>query len=143
MAEVKNSFLRSKMNKDLDDRLMPEGEYRDAKNISINKSQGDGSSEGNVGTAQTVLGNALLIDFNSSIRSNPVNLEVIGLLPSDAQDKVFAFLTNNTIQPYVPKGAIGLSYLYPENQGTEQSALSLVDGGEGYSVTTATSSTGS
>ncbi len=131
------------MNKDLDDRLMPEGEYRDAKNISINKSQGDGSSEGNVGTAQTVLGNALLIDFNSSIRSNPVNLEVIGLLPSDAQDKVFAFLTNNTIQPYVPKGAIGLSYLYPENQGTEQSALSLVDGGEGYSVTTATSSGGS
>ncbi len=143
MAEVKNSFLRSKMNKDLDDRLMPEGEYRDAKNISINKSQGDGSSEGNVGTAQTVLGNALLVDFNSSIPSNPVNLEVIGLLPSDAQDKVFAFLTNNTIQPYVPEGAIGLSYLYPENQGAIASILSLVDGGEGYSGVTATSSGGS
>jgi len=143
MAEVKNSFLRSKMNKDLDDRLMPEGEYRDAKNISINKSQGDGSSEGNVGTAQTVLGNTLLIDFNSSISSSPVNLEVIGLLPSDAQDKVFAFLTNNTIQPYVPEGAVGLSYLYPENQSTTSSALTLVDGGEGYSVSTATSSGGS
>jgi len=37
MAEVKNSFLRSKMNKDLDDRLMPEGEYRDALNVSINR----------------------------------------------------------------------------------------------------------
>jgi len=143
MAEVKNSFLRSKMNKDLDDRLMPEGEYRDAKNISINKSQGDGSSEGNVGTAQTVLGNTLLIDFNSSIPSSPVNLEVIGLLPSDAQDKIFAFLTNNIIQPYVPEGAIGLSYLYPENQGAIASILSLVDGGEGYSGVTATSSGGS
>ena len=143
MAEVKNSFLRSKMNKDLDDRLMPEGEYRDAKNISINKSQGDGSSEGNVGTAQTVLGNALLIDFNSSIRSNPVNLEVIGLLPSEAQDKVFAFLTNNILQPYIPEGAIGLSYLYPENQGAIASILSLVDGGEGYSGVSATSSGGS
>jgi len=107
------------MNKDLDDRLMPNGEYRDAKNISINKSQGDGSSEGNVGTAQTVLGNSLLIDFKTSIPSNPVNLEVIGLLPSDAQDKVFAFLTNNTIEPYVPEGAIGLSYLYPDNQVLE------------------------
>ena len=131
------------MNKDLDDRLMPEGEYRDAKNISINKSQGDGSSEGNVGTAQTVLGNALLIDFNLSIPSSPVNLEVIGLLPSDAQNKVFAFLTNNTIQPYVPEGAIGLSYLYPENQGAIASTLTLVNGGEGYSGVTATSSGGS
>ena len=143
MAEVKNSFMRSKMNKDLDDRLMPNGEYRDAKNISINKSQGDGSSEGNVGTAQTVLGNSLLIDFKTSIPSNPINLEVIGLLPSDAQDKVFAFLTNNTIGPYVPEGAIGLSYLYPDNQGTTSSTLTLINGGSGYSGATATSSGGS
>ena len=56
MAEVKNSFVKSKMNKDLDDRLLPNGEYRDALNVSINKSQGDGTSEGNVGTLQTVLG---------------------------------------------------------------------------------------
>ena len=131
------------MNKDLDDRLMPEGEYRDAKNISINKSQGDGSSEGNVGTAQTVLGNTLLIDFNSAIPSSPVNLEVIGLLPSDAQNKVFAFLTNNILQPYIPEGAVGLSYLYPENQGAIASTLTLVNGGEGYSGVTATSSGGS
>jgi hypothetical protein len=31
MAEVKNAFLKSKMNKDLDSRLVPAGEYRDAK----------------------------------------------------------------------------------------------------------------
>ena len=143
MAEVKNSFMRSKMNKDLDDRLMPNGEYRDAKNISINKSQGDGSSEGNVGTAQTVLGNSLLIDFKKAIPSNPINLEVIGLLPSDAEDKIFAFLTNNIIEPYVPEGAVGLSYLYPDNQGTTSSTLTLINGGSGYSGATATSSGGS
>ena len=39
MAEIKNSFLRSKMNKDLDDRLIPNGEYRDARNVSIGKSE--------------------------------------------------------------------------------------------------------
>jgi len=37
MAEIKNSFLRSKMNKDLDDRLIPNGEYRDEQNISVGK----------------------------------------------------------------------------------------------------------
>ena len=35
MPEIKNTFLRGKMNKDLDDRLLPEGEYRDAQNIEV------------------------------------------------------------------------------------------------------------
>jgi len=30
MAEAKNSFIKSKMNKDLDERLIPNNEYRDA-----------------------------------------------------------------------------------------------------------------
>ena len=39
MAEVKNAFIKSKMNKDLDDRLLPSGEYRDALNIAISRSE--------------------------------------------------------------------------------------------------------
>ena len=37
MPSVKNNFLKGRMNKDLDDRLVPQGEYRDAKNIRISK----------------------------------------------------------------------------------------------------------
>ena len=33
MAEAKNSFIKSKMNKDLDERLIPNNEYRDALNV--------------------------------------------------------------------------------------------------------------
>ena len=29
MAEIRNNFVKSKMNKDLDDRLLSNGEYRD------------------------------------------------------------------------------------------------------------------
>ena len=101
MAEFKNNFMRSKMNKDLDDRLMPAGEYRDALNVSINKSQGDGQGEGNVGTLQTVLGNKLITSLTLSNLNNfsasPSNAEVIGILPSDANNSVYAFLTNNTL----------------------------------------------
>ena len=39
MAEVKNVFIKSKMNKDLDDRLLPSGEYWDAMNIAVSKSE--------------------------------------------------------------------------------------------------------
>ena len=52
MAEVKNAFIKSKMNKDLDDRLLPSGEYRDAMNIQVSTSE-----ESDVGTAQNLLGN--------------------------------------------------------------------------------------
>ena len=40
------------MNKDLDDRLIPNGEYRDAINISVGKSEAD-----DIGALETVLGN--------------------------------------------------------------------------------------
>ena len=46
------------MNKDLDDRLIPNGEYRDAQNISVGKSEAD-----DIGALETVLGNELSTDF--------------------------------------------------------------------------------
>jgi len=39
MAKVLNTFLKSKMNKDLDARIIPEGEYRDAQNAQVSKSE--------------------------------------------------------------------------------------------------------
>ena len=40
MPQIINTFLKSKMNKDLDARLLPNGEYRDAQNLQISRSQG-------------------------------------------------------------------------------------------------------
>ena len=58
MAEVKNAFIKSKMNKDLDDRLIPSGEYRDALNVQVSKSE---SSD--VGALENVIGNSESVDF--------------------------------------------------------------------------------
>ena len=52
MPEIKNTFLAGKMNKSLDDRLVPEGEYRDALNIQVTKSEG-----ADVGVIQNIKGN--------------------------------------------------------------------------------------
>ena len=41
MPEIKHHFRSGKMNKDLDERLVPNGEYRDAQNIEISTSEGD------------------------------------------------------------------------------------------------------
>ena len=52
MAEIKNTFTQGKMNKDLDERLLPIGQYRDAMNIQITNSE-----DSEVGTVQNILGN--------------------------------------------------------------------------------------
>ena len=52
MPEMKRNFTKGKMNKDLDERLVPNGEYRDAMNVQVSTSEGS-----DVGTIQNVLGN--------------------------------------------------------------------------------------
>jgi len=90
MAEIKNSFLRSKMNKDLDDRLIPNGEYRDAQNISVGKSEAD-----DIGALETVLGNDL-VDITSL---NDNTLKIIGQYTNENQNTIIVFLTDYT-DPY-------------------------------------------
>ena len=55
MAKDKKNFLKGKMNKDLDDRILPPGEYRDARNLAITRSEGS-----KVGSLENVLGNNLI-----------------------------------------------------------------------------------
>jgi hypothetical protein len=87
MAEVKNNFLGAKMNKDIDDRILPKNEYRNAINLQINKSENS-----DVGSLQTVLGNELVVDFNALTDSE--GLECIGYFADTANNRVFLFLTN-------------------------------------------------
>ncbi len=52
MPELKHSFTAGRMNKDLDERLVSNGEYRDALNVEINTSEGS-----NLGAVQNTMGN--------------------------------------------------------------------------------------
>lgn len=87
MAEVKNNFLQAKMNKDLDARLIPNGQYRDAQNIVISRSEGD-----SVGTVQNILGNIELTAFGLTDK----HLEVIGYYVDELNDNIYFFITNYT-----------------------------------------------
>ena len=52
MPEIKRQFGGGAMNKDLDERLVPSDQYRDALNIQVASSEGS-----DMGTVQNVLGN--------------------------------------------------------------------------------------
>ena len=137
MGEVKNSFLKSRMNQDLDDRLVPNGEYRRANNISVGKSEVD-----DIGTLENVLGNELLTLTNNSefipgtTTPNPnyiPGLECIGSFMDNQNNRIFQFLTdytdpdpNNIILPTEGNMKITMySFDSPEDYTTLVSGLFL------------------
>ena len=93
MANISNNFLKGKMNKDLDARLLQNGEYRNAINAQVSKSEG-----ANVGALENVLGNTLVQDFNTLTSTN--GLKSIGYLTDEINNTVYVFLTNNKFAKY-------------------------------------------
>ena len=118
MAKAINTFLKSKMNKDLDARLIPNGEYRNAVNVQISKSEGDG-----VGTVENVLGNTLIFDFES-ITGVP-NLYCIGYLSDDVSNTAFVFLTDNTTASYKETGVGSNHFVFACNPSAFDPVLLL------------------
>ena len=88
MPQTINTFVKSKMNKDLDDRLLSNGEYRDAQNVNVSRSEGE-----DVGALENVLGNTLLSDFGLSAVPG---LEIIGFLADEVNNRAFFMATNYT-----------------------------------------------
>ena len=86
MANTTNNFIKSKMNQDLDSRLVPNGEYRSAFNISISQAEG-----ADVGTVKTVLGNIEISDFGLT---SDCNIEIIGYFVDDQNNDLYLFMTN-------------------------------------------------
>jgi hypothetical protein len=82
--EIKNTFLKSKMNKDLDDRILPNGEYRDARNISVGRSE-----DNDVGALENIIGNNLVTGTDIGN-----GLTIIGIESDDSTDRLFVFLTD-------------------------------------------------
>ncbi len=85
MAELKHTFTSGRMNKDLDDRLVPNGEYADALNIQISSSEGS-----DVGAIENLLGNKQLSNLNLT------NAITIGAIPYGLKNKIYWFVTSDT-----------------------------------------------
>ena len=83
MPEIKNNFTQGKMNKDLDERIIPKGQYRNALNIEISTSEGS-----DVGTVQNLLGNVRIENVIGG------NWNCVGAISDEKNNRFFWFLTN-------------------------------------------------
>ena len=97
MPEIKHDFTAGKMNKDLDERLVRNGEYRDALNIQVRTTSGDDDGLGDSGTVQniqgndqigTATGNALVTGFSDT------NFTCVGAIGHEKTDKAYFLFTS-------------------------------------------------
>lgn len=99
MPEFVHVFQSGRMNKDLDERLVPNGEYRDALNLDLANSDG-----ANVGTLQNVKGNRQLrgkggrsLSWASNYIDDLANPICIGSIRDDKTEKIYWFITSDNV----------------------------------------------
>ena len=90
MPEIKNAFIKAKMNKDLDERLVPNGEYRDALNIDVDYSEGS-----NVGALKNILGNTLVGAIPGNGQNVITSGKCIGSVVDTENNKIYWLIYDN------------------------------------------------
>ena len=83
MPEIKNTFVQGKMNKDLDERLVPSGQYRDALNVEISSSEGS-----DIGAVKNILGNKRIEDVI------PTGFKCVGSVSDEKTNKLYWFVSS-------------------------------------------------
>ena len=99
MPEFIHTFQSGRMNKDLDERLIPNGEYRDALNLDLANSDGS-----NVGTLQNVKGNreqrgceGCSENWSSDYIDALQNPVVIGSYRHDKTERIYWFIASDSV----------------------------------------------
>jgi hypothetical protein len=87
--ELSKTFIAGKMNKDLDERLVPDGEFIDALNVTI-----DTSSGSNIGSVTNSLGNTLVTNIQELIEDIGLvyegsNAKTIGAVTYEADNLIY------------------------------------------------------
>ena len=82
MPELNHNFTQGRMNKDLDERMVPNGEYRDAMNIEISTSEGS-----DVGAVQTLKGNTAVTSLFGE------NATCVGSIVDESKNKLYWFIS--------------------------------------------------
>lgn len=112
MPRIKNTFSAGRMNKDLDSRLIPVGEYRDALNIKLRSSSG-----ADVGAIENVLSNTALSSI--TLNSNP---KTLGTLVDKFSDNIYWWVHDDNED-----------YLFEYNMNTDAVSTVLNDSRSGSS----------
>jgi hypothetical protein len=95
MPEIKHQFSSGRMNLDLDERLVPNGEYREAFNIQVSSSEGS-----NVGVLQNLLSNEEVNGQQGVLDHRLYTYECIGSVSDEKNDALYWFVRPHWYKPH-------------------------------------------
>ena len=93
MAESKRTFVAGKMNMDIDERMLPDGQYRSASNLTIEATGGS-----NMGAAQNAMGNENLFDLAEFLLKKGIvvtGAKTIGAVKYEPLSLLYWFVTSD------------------------------------------------
>lgn len=88
MIKIDKTFIAGKMNKDIDERLVPEGEYLDALNVTIDTTRGS-----TIGSVQNSPGNDVVSDINKLTGIDATKSTTIGSISYEPSNLIYWFVT--------------------------------------------------
>ena len=134
MAELKRNFSGGKMNKDMDERVLAPGQYRDANNVQVMTSDGS-----NTGSLQTLLGNTNVTEDTVYTFIDPTMSKVVGVKALPEKDKVYFMVYSGADVAAVPVGTPQKDYIVEYNTQKKTTDFVFVDiHTVKHSITTAT-----
>ena len=104
MPEIKHTFTAGKMNKDLDERLVPNGEYRSALNVQVRTTDGDSDGIGNAGTVQNLEGNSAIGEAYATTGYDGLSTKFVGSISDEKSDKAYFFAAAPTPELGILRG---------------------------------------
>ena len=117
MPEIKNTFSQGKMNKDLDERIISTGEYRDAMNVQVSTSE-----EAGVGSLQNILGNERVENIIGG------GWICIGAVSDDKENSLYWFVRNqNAGRDVILRYKVDTQTAEPVIVDTNQDVLKFTD----------------
>jgi len=87
MPEINTTFTQGRMNLDLEEKILPNGEYRGALNIQVST-----SDEDSVGSVQTIMGNEKL---TTGLAQGWSSFECIGSIADEKNDAAYWFIVKD------------------------------------------------
>ena len=93
MAEMKRNFAKAKMNKDSDERIVPNGEYRHAVNVQVAT-----SNAGDVGALQNIKGTTAINSLvgGGTFSHGSDNDSCVGIIADQSTDSIYYLLAGDT-----------------------------------------------
>jgi len=130
MANTQRNFIKGRMNKSLDERLLPNGEYVDAMNVRLGSTE-----ESEIGSVENTKGNDKLTSINFNGQALSDSARCIGAFEEGEDETLYWFVHDPAFPNIGATGKLDLIMSYNTNTDVLTYHVISIDDGGGVNTT--------